>query len=213
MKTKALVLIDIQNDYFPGGGLELVGPEAAAAAAARALSAARAAGLLVVHVRHENQDPRSTRFRPGSDGAGIRDAVAPLPGELVITKRRVDSFAGTGLEAALRAAGVEEIAVAGMMTHMCVDAFLRAATARDFGCSLLVAAQGARQKLDHQGDAITLVAGHRRQAGFGWIETSIGCRLSIRSNQPVRRDRFASLLPRTRRNRTLPPGPVAKPRG
>jgi nicotinamidase-related amidase len=144
MATKALVLIDIQREYFPGGGLELVAPEPAAAAAATALAAARAQGLLVVHVRHENAGPEAPRFRAGSAGAEIHPAVAPFEGEKIVTKRKVDSFAGTGLEAFLRARGIEEIAVGGMMIHMCVDSFLRAATAMDFHCSLLVDATATR---------------------------------------------------------------------
>jgi len=141
---QALVLIDIQREYFPGGGLELVGPEEAAKVAASALQFARGRGFARVHVRHQNADPSAPRFRAGSPGSEIHPAVAPLPGELVVTKSRVDSFVGTGLEAFLRAQGVEEICVAGMMVHMCVDSFLRAATAMDFGCSLLVDATATR---------------------------------------------------------------------
>jgi nicotinamidase-related amidase len=142
--NKALVLIDIQNEYFPGGKLELVEPEAAAARARAALEAARAAGVEVIHVRHENPDPAAARFRAGTQAVAIHTSVSPLPGELVVVKSKVDSFAGTGLEAFLREKGIGEIAVCGMMTHMCVDAFLRAATARDYPCVLLVDATATR---------------------------------------------------------------------
>lgn len=144
MKKRALVIIDIQNEYFPGGAFPLSGPEAAAQEARCALEAARQAGLVVIHVRHENADDASPRFRAGSEGAAIHRLVSPLEGEAIVTKRRVDSFAGTGLEGLLRSSGVEEIAVAGMMTHMCVDAFLRAATARDYQCVLLADATATR---------------------------------------------------------------------
>jgi len=144
MKKTALVLIDIQNEYFPGGGLELADPEAAARRARLALEAARAAGLCVIHVRHENEDPQAARFRAGGSGSSIRDAVEPLAGELVVTKHGPDSFAGTGLEDYLREEGIEELAVCGMMTHMCVDAFLRAATARDYPCALIEDATATR---------------------------------------------------------------------
>jgi nicotinamidase-related amidase len=144
MKKTALVLIDIQNEYFPGGALELVAPEAAARRARLALEAARAAGLRVIHVRHENMDPQATRFRADGPGSAIRAEVAPSAGELVVTKHKVDSFAGTGLEDYLREEGIEELAVCGMMTHMCVDAFLRAATARDYPCALIEDATATR---------------------------------------------------------------------
>jgi nicotinamidase-related amidase len=144
MNKIALILIDIQNEYFPGGALELVGADEAAARARLALDAARAAGIPVVHVRHENADPKAARFRALAPGSEIRAAVAPLPGEEVVTKRAVDSFAGTGLEALLREKGIEGFAVCGMMTHMCVDAFLRAATARGYPCTLLTDATATR---------------------------------------------------------------------
>jgi nicotinamidase-related amidase len=148
MKKTALVLIDIQNEYFPGGGLELVAPDAALLSARLALEAARAAGraagLSVIHVRHENTEAQATRFRAGGPGSAIHAAVAPFAGELVVTKHKVDSFAGTGLEDYLREEGIEELAVCGMMTHMCVDAFLRAATARDYPCALIEDATATR---------------------------------------------------------------------
>jgi nicotinamidase-related amidase len=144
MKKTALVLIDIQNEYFPGGALELVGPEAAARGARAALEAARKAGLRVIHVRHENADAQAARFRAGSPGSAIHASVAPAAGEFVVTKHKVDSFAGTGLDDYLREEDIEELAVCGMMTHMCVDAFLRAATARDYPCALIADATATR---------------------------------------------------------------------
>jgi nicotinamidase-related amidase len=145
MKKTALVLIDIQNEYFHGGSLELVGAEAAAERSRLALDAAREAGLCVIHVRHENPGPNATRFRAGSPLSEIRGIVAPTAVELVVTKRRVDSFAGTELGPYLRERGIEELAVSGMMTHMCVDAFLRAATAQDYPCALLSDATATRE--------------------------------------------------------------------
>jgi nicotinamidase-related amidase len=144
MKSAALILIDIQNEYFPGGRLELVEPEAAASRARVALDAARSSGVAVVHVRHENPDPAAARFRAGDRLSEIRASLAPAPGELVVTKSRVDSFAGTGLEDYLRGRSIDELVVCGMMTHMCVDAFLRAATARDYPCTLLADATATR---------------------------------------------------------------------
>ena len=69
MPKRALVLIDIQNDYFPGGKWTLSGIESAADNAARVLAAACAAGDLVVHVRHEFKATDAPFFAPGSDGA------------------------------------------------------------------------------------------------------------------------------------------------
>lgn len=113
MTRRALLLIDIQNDYFPEGRYPLVGIEAAAENAARLLAAARAAGETVVHVRHEFAMPDAPFFSPGTEGAQIHPSVAPLEGETVVLKHQVNAFRDTDLKAVLDAAGVEELTVAG----------------------------------------------------------------------------------------------------
>ena len=133
----ALVLVDIQNDYFPGGAMELAGADAAAEAAGRVLDAFRRRGLPVVHVRHESVRPGSTFFLPGTPGADIHPRVAPLPGEAVLTKHFPNSFRDTGLEELLRGRGVSRLVVCGMMTHMCVDATVRAAFDLGFPVNLV----------------------------------------------------------------------------
>src|SRR5438105_13284901 len=99
MPKRALVLIDLQNDYFPGGKWALSGIESAADNAARVLAAARAAGDLVVHVRHEFPTADAPFFAPGSDGAKIHPKVKSLDGEPVVLKHHVNSFRGPDLEA------------------------------------------------------------------------------------------------------------------
>ena len=136
MPERALVVIDIQNDYFPGGAMELEGADAAAANASRALARARQEDLPVFHVRHLSTRPGATFFIPGTRGAEIHAAVRPQSGERVIEKNFPNSFRGTELERALKDAGVKELVVAGMMTHMCVDTTVRAAADLGFACSL-----------------------------------------------------------------------------
>jgi nicotinamidase-related amidase len=127
MAEKALVIIDIQNDYFPGGKMELEGADAAAAKAFAVLKKFRAEKMPVIHVRHLSTRPGATFFLPGTTGAEIHQAVKPQAGEAVIEKNFPNSFRATALEEKLKAAGVKELVVAGMMTHMCVDASVRQA--------------------------------------------------------------------------------------
>jgi nicotinamidase-related amidase len=131
MAETGLLIIDIQNDYFPEGKMELEGAEAALARAGEALERFRAAGLPVFHVRHLSTRAGATFFLPGTPGAEIHETVRPRPGERVIEKNFPNSFRGTGLREALEAAGIRHLVVAGMMTHMCVDASVRQAA--DFG--------------------------------------------------------------------------------
>ena len=137
MPERAFLIIDIQNDYFPGGKMELEGADAAAANAARALGRMREQGVPVFHVRHLSVRPGSTFFIPGTSGAEIHAAVRPQGGEKVIEKNFPNSFRGTELERALKEAGVKELVVAGMMTHMCVDASVRQAADLGYKVTLL----------------------------------------------------------------------------
>ena len=134
---RALVIVDIQNDYFPGGANPLDGPEAAAANAARLLERFRGSGEQIVHLKHVWDAPDATFMRPGTPGVEIYDSVAPASGEPVLQKAFPNSFIGTSLEADLRNAGAEEVVVCGMMTSMCVDATARAAA--DLGFTVTVA--------------------------------------------------------------------------
>lgn len=134
MPKRALVLIDIQNDYFPGGKWTLSGIESAADNAARVLAAARAAGDLVVHVRHEFPTADAPFFASGSDGAKIHLKVQGLAGEPVVLKHHVNSFRETDLKAILDRHGVEEVVICGAMSHMCVDAGARAASDLGYRC-------------------------------------------------------------------------------
>jgi nicotinamidase-related amidase len=134
MPKRALVLIDIQNDYFPGGKLPLTGIESAADNAAKLLAAARAAGDLVVHVRHEFPTPDAPFFAPGSEGAKIHPQARGLQGEPVVLKHQVNSFRETDLKAILDRHGIEELVICGAMSHMCVDAGVRAASDLGYKC-------------------------------------------------------------------------------
>ena len=134
---RALVIVDIQKDYFPGGAHPLVAPEAAVAAARSVLEAFRVSGDLVVHVRHVWDDEEATFMRPETEGVEIHPEVAPVQGELVITKEFPNSFRETALEDELHARGVDSLVLCGMMTSMCVDATVRAAVDLGFDTTVV----------------------------------------------------------------------------
>jgi len=144
MGKRALVLVDIQNDYFPGGKWTLHGIEAAADNAARLLAAARDAGDLVVHVRHEFASADAPFFTPGSDGARIHPKLESLAGEPVILKHQVNSFRDTELEALLRGRGVDTLTIVGNMSHLCIDAITRASADLGFSATVIHDACAAR---------------------------------------------------------------------
>lgn len=125
-QKKALLLIDIQDFYFPGGKSALVGPEKAAANAARLLDYFRKENLTVVHVRH-NSEP----------GGKINDLVIPAEGEKIITKEEVSCFLGTDLTGYLEGKGIDSLVICGMQTHMCVEAATRSGSDLGFKCILV----------------------------------------------------------------------------
>jgi len=137
MADTALVIIDIQNDYFPGGAMELEGSDAAAAKAAQTLKSFREKKLPVFHVRHLSTRPGSTFFLPGTQGAEIHAAVRPQGDEKVIEKNFPNSFRATQLQDELQGVGVKNLVIAGMMTHMCVDASVRHAADLGYKITLL----------------------------------------------------------------------------
>lgn len=134
--TTALLIIDIQNDYFPGGAMALVDPDAAAANAAKLLAAFRAKKLPVFHAQHVSVRPGATFFLPNTKGVEIHDSVKPAAGETVFQKNFPNCFRDTKLLEQLKAAGVTRLTIAGMMTHMCVDTTTRAAADLGFACSV-----------------------------------------------------------------------------
>ncbi len=122
----ALLLIDIQDFYFPGGKSALVEPEKAANNAARLLEYFRSEKMPVIHVRHTAEP-----------GGKINDIVKPLPDEKIFSKSAVNCFVGTDLLSFLKTIKTDTLVICGMQTHMCVEAATRAASDLGFKCILV----------------------------------------------------------------------------
>ncbi|HVN53472.1 MAG TPA: cysteine hydrolase family protein [Anaerolineaceae bacterium] len=132
--TTSLLLIDVQNDYFPGGKMELEGSLEAAQQARRLLDCFRQRHLPLVHIQHLAVRPGATFFLPGTKGAQIHPLVAPLEGETLFQKNYPNSFRQTSLLEHLHSLSVDRLVIAGSMTHMCIDATTRAAYDHGFQC-------------------------------------------------------------------------------
>jgi len=158
----ALLVIDIQNDYFPGGKMELEG----------ALEAGRKAGALLqcfrehsgkhIHIQHESIRPGATFFLPGSEGIRIHDSVPHYVGEPIVYKHFPNAFRETSLLELLRGWQTERLVICGMMTHMCVDATVRAAV--DLGFEVWLAADACATRALRYGEE--LVPAAQVQAAF-----------------------------------------------
>lgn len=133
----ALLLIDIQNDYFTNGAMTLVGAEEAAQKASQVLNHFRSQKMSVFHIQHIATRPTATFFLPCTFGVGINAAVQPVGNESVIVKHYPNSFRDTELPDKLKESGVTHLVICGMMTHMCVDATVRAAKDLGFEITLI----------------------------------------------------------------------------
>lgn len=151
-----LILVDIQNDYFPHGKMELEGSEQAGQVAGRLLDFFREHGLPVFHIQHIAMHPGATFFLPDTVGVAIHQSVSPLAGETIIQKHFPNSFRETDLLQHLQRANVQQVVIAGMQTHMCVDATTRAAA--DYGYECLIAHDACATRNLQFGDRVVSAA-------------------------------------------------------
>ena len=124
LSLSALVLIDCQNTYREGI-MQLEGVEPALAECAKLLKRARDAGAPVIHIQHDAGP--GTPYDVNAPIGSIADVVAPAAGEKIITKAYPSSFEKTDLDAELKRLGVNNLVLAGFMTHVCVNSTARAA--------------------------------------------------------------------------------------
>ena len=152
MKT-ALLLVDIQREYFRGGAMPLDGPVEADCQAKKLLAHFRYNHLPAIFIQHVSLDPEATAFRPGPPGVSLYTSIRPLPGEAVVRKHHPNSFRETNLLELLRTDQVSRLVICGMMTHMCIDATTRAAC--DYGFECIVAADAcATRDLAFTGETV-----------------------------------------------------------
>lgn len=138
METKkALLIIDIQNDYFEGGVNPLIGSLEASINAKMLLNGFRDKSLPVIHVQHFATRQDATFFIPNTNGVEIHENVRPINGETVIAKNYPNSFRETPLLDYLKSNHITDLVICGMMTHMCVDATTRAAKDFGFACEVI----------------------------------------------------------------------------
>jgi nicotinamidase-related amidase len=159
MKT-GLLLVDLQNDYFPGGKMELIGILQASEKARNLLDHFRRNNVPVFHVQHISIHLGATFFLPRTEGGKIHTTVEPLAGEKVFQKHFPNSFRETQLLETLRKQDVVDLVIAGAMSHMCVDATVRAACDLGFTCTVIEDAC-ATKDLEFRGSLVPAAHVHR----------------------------------------------------
>ena len=146
----ALIPIDVQQAFDLSAGSN---PDMAANGL-RLLAAWRAAGLPLLHVRHDSVQPGSP-FRPGEPGNALRPGFAPQGDEPLVTKSVNAAFIGTDLDLRLRRLGVEHVVLFGMTTDMCVSTTARVAANLGYRTTVVGDATAAFDLVDADGRTIS----------------------------------------------------------
>ncbi len=121
--SKALLVIDLQNDYFPGGAFPLWNTDVVLKNIEHAIEKANSLGVPVIHIQHiaNSKQGIAPFFNEGTPGADIHPQIlAAAPKAPIVIKEFADSFEKTTLEETLSKLGVTELLVCGMMTQNCV---------------------------------------------------------------------------------------------
>ncbi len=135
--ARALIIVDVQDDYFTGGSMELVGMEMAASNCKKLLDFFRTKQLPLFHIKHLATREGATFFVPDTPGCEISESVRPRENETVVIKHFPNSFRETNLDTAMKKEGVEGLVICGAMSHMCIDTTVRAAFDLGYKCHVV----------------------------------------------------------------------------
>ena len=138
--TKALLVIDIQNDYFPGGKFPLWNPEVVLEKIEQAIAKTKAQGMPVILVQHIFDPAQGSApfFNPGTPGVEIHPRILAAAGTApVVVKHYADSFEQTTLAETLAKLGVTELLICGMMTQNCITHTAISKAAEKYDVTLL----------------------------------------------------------------------------
>ena len=151
LKDSALIMVDCQNTYRRGM-MQLTNVEVAILEAQKLLKMARDLKVPIIHIQHDAGvgSPYDVTAEIGQ----ISNEVAPKNGEAVITKNYPNAFIATPLEAQLKALGIENLVLAGFMTHMCINSTARGAFNLGFKPTVVASACATRSLIGANGKTI-----------------------------------------------------------
>jgi len=141
MAKEALLVIDVQNEYF-SGALPVTYPKMSFINILQAMDAACAAQIPVVVIRHSSTAPDASSFRYGTPAWELHPEVKKRPYDLLIEKALPGSFTNTRLDSWLREQAVSSVTISGYMTQMCCDSTARQAFHNGYGVTFLSDATG-----------------------------------------------------------------------
>jgi nicotinamidase-related amidase len=174
----AVLVIDFQNEYFPGGRMPIADGDSALRQTRRLLDFAGRHRIRVIHVQHV-LPAGAPLFAEGGDTVEFHAAMQPRQGELVVRKDAVSVFAGRSaatIEQALKDAAVDTLVIAGLQTHACVAGAARDAAAR--GYKIIVASDATATRDLELRDGSTVGNAQLHASALAEIEDTFGDVLS-----------------------------------
>ena len=151
LKNSALIMVDCQNTYRRGV-MQLTNVEPAIIEAQKLLQMARDLKVPVIHIQHDAGV--GTPYDVTAEIGAISTEVAPKNGEAVVVKNYPNSFWNTNLEAQLKALGIENVVLAGFMTHVCINSTARGAFNLGFKPTVVASACATRSLVGANGKTI-----------------------------------------------------------
>lgn len=149
---RALVVIDVQQEYFDGA-LPISHPSGHLDNILEVMDAASKNNVPTAVVRHHQSDPDSPIFRLNSEMWQLHPEVEGRPRDLLIDKQLPGSFTGTELDQWLKSVEADTVSIAGYMTHMCCDTTSRQAFHRGYKVEFLKDATGTLDVENEAGSA------------------------------------------------------------
>ena len=163
MPERTLLVIDVQNDYFPGGAWALPDAPQVLPNILGLIENTRARGDGGIYIQHVTPEGAPV-FAQGSEGGKFHPDLDVSPDDAVFTKSKPSSFHDTGLHEFLQGHGVEAVDICGFMTHMCCDTTTREAFSRGYAVRLFSDACAAKT-LEVGGEEIPHDTVHRVSLG------------------------------------------------
>lgn len=149
---QALLIIDVQNDYFKNGKMELVGPDQALEKIKQLEQYFSEKNLPIIYVQHINP-PQASFFQENTDGVLLHPELNIHDAALIVIKHYPNSFLETNLDELLKAHQIEQLVITGMMTHICIDSGTRAA--KELGYQpILIGDATATRDLSYDGKTV-----------------------------------------------------------
>ena len=139
---RALIVVDVQNEYFDGGALPISYPPHSFEQIKTAIAKAQEEGIFTVFIQHTSLKENAGAFVKGSHLWEFHDEIKKIKPDLYIEKNHASSFVGTDLNYRLRTLGIDTVAIIGYMTQNCCDATARDASQLGYNVEFLSDANG-----------------------------------------------------------------------